>query len=429
MPARRNSDDRSSHDRSSSGSGPSSPCRVRRCCRALGAASLVVLLCGGALVGCSSVDVLGTRADDLIPIEDLGYSRDQVNERLNDAFNQLFFGDAATSSIFRDLGTSGYVEDINNHDVRTDSMGYGMLVTAQLNQRRIFDKLWGWTKAHMLSKSGPTEGLLHWRCDTQGEQCTPVAATDSSSVIVTSLFMAATRWTDPGEHDYGTDALRLLDAMLSVEERNGGTSEGVYDLFDKEYVLPRFSSEEPHQQVDTEYLMPAFYEIWAGHDPSRSTFWRQMAHNSRALLSKMAHAETGLYPAAISYDGGLVAGRDYYAQLTSRSYLNLALDQIWFGPFEWIVEQNERRLDFFLEQGVSDYVTSYTLDGRPLLDFNDGAHMALVALMAGTSQDEEHRVFLRLLLETPIPTGTYRYYTGMMFILSLLVLSGQMTPG
>jgi oligosaccharide reducing-end xylanase len=52
-----------------------------------------------------------------------------------------------------------------------------------------------------------------------------------------------------------------------------------------------------------------------------------------------------------------------------------------------------------------------------------------VALAAGTSESEDYDVFIDALLAEPIPEGTFRYYDGMLYMLSLLVLSGQLTPG
>src|SRR5690606_12674358 len=114
---------------------------------------------------------------------------------LNDAFRQLFFGDPETEAVFfpQEDGT-GYIKDIANGDVRTDSMAYGMLVTVQLDQREVFDELWAWTKSHMMSPSGASAGLLRWRCSTSGDECARSAATDASSLIATTLLLAQRRW-------------------------------------------------------------------------------------------------------------------------------------------------------------------------------------------------------------------------------------------
>lgn len=400
----------------------------------------VAIALGAVLLGCTTTDVLGTRAqsdsdtDSPVDLPNPLDERQQipiseVNARLNAAFLQLFYGDPETEAVYRDQGDgTGFVEDVANQDVRTDSMAYGMLVTVQLDYRNEFDKLWSWTKEHMQSPSGASAGLLRWRCDLSGENCEPTAATDASSIIATSLLMAESRWGNAGAHDYEADGLALLEVMATIEQRNGGVVDGVVNCFDVDAALPRYDSARNVKETPVDYLMPAFYEIWARRDPARAGLWRRMADNARSLLSRVSDPVTGLLPEAVTYDGVPVPGRDAYRVTTSRTYLNLALDQIWDGPYDWIVEQNERRLDFFLGVGVDAYVAEYTLDGTPLVNFNGTAHRALVALAAGTSENPAHDVFLEALLDEPIPTGDLRYYSGMLYMLSLLVLSGQMTP-
>lgn len=408
---------------------------------------LVLIGAGALLSACSSVDVLGAReqtgeirdpgqpdpadSEDLPNVLEDRYQVpiSQVNARLNDAFLQLFFGDPETEAVFFDQGDgTGYIQDIANGDVRTDSMGYGMLVTVQLDHREVFDELWAWTKRYMRSPSGPSEGLLRWRCDTSGENCDASAATDSSSIIVTSLFMAETRWGDAGAHDYGQDAVDLLDAMVGIEARNGGIVDGVVNCFDVSSGLSRVDSMSPEQETAVDYLMPAFYEVWARHDTARAELWERAVESSRDLLSRVSHPSTGLLPEMVSHAGEPIPEHDVYRTTTSRTLFNLALDHLWFGPHDWVVEQNQRRLDFFLREGVDTYVAEYTTDGEALVPFNTAAHRSLVALAAGTTSGGDYDVFVERLLDEPVPSGAFRYYDGMIYMLSLLVLSGQMTP-
>jgi oligosaccharide reducing-end xylanase len=351
-----------------------------------------------------------------------------VKAQLNDAFRQLFFGDPQTEAVYFPQGDgTGYIQDIAHGDVRTDSMAYGMLVTVQLDQREIFDELWAWTKRHMLSTSGPSAGLLRWRCATTGRDCSADAATDASSIIATTLLLAERRWGRAGAHSYQAEAEALLASLSAIEERNGGVVDGVVNCFDPNTGLPRASSLQPAAEAPVDYLMPAFYELWARHDGARAEFWRRAAASARVLLAEAAHPDTGLLPEVVTHTGDPVSGRDAYRATTARALLNMALDHLWFGPRGWVVAQNERRLDFFLAQGIDAYVSEYTTAGEPLVDFNTAAHRSLVAVAAGTAPDPRYDAFLQRLVEEPIPTGVYRYYDGMLYILSLLVLSGQMT--
>jgi oligosaccharide reducing-end xylanase len=279
----------------------------------------------------------------------------------------------------------------------------------------------------MRSSSGPTAGLLRWRCDTTGTDCATNASTDASSIIATALLIADSRFGQVGVHDYNSEALELLEVLVAIEERNGGVVDGVVNCFDGVAALPRAESTNPESLVPVDYLMPAFYEIWAERDVAHGSFWRKVATNSRALLVAASHKTTGLLPEKLNYDGTPVAGFENYRPTTARTHLNLFLDHTWYGPSSWIVQQNSLRLRFFLSQGVDEYVTEYTPSGAPLSNYNTAAHRSLVALAAGTTSNPDYDVFLERLLAEPIPSGTFRYYDGMLYMLSLLALSGQMT--
>lgn len=407
----------------------------------------------GALfvLGCTSLDLLGTRPAPVagedrteevdaqenpvstpLPnvLEDrANVSVSQVDAQLNEAFLQLFFGDPETEAVYFDQGDgTAYIMDIANGDVRTDSMAYGLLTTVQLDQREVFDRLWSWVKTHMLMTEGVTAGLLSWRCDVTGTNCETAGATDASSIIATSLFMAEARWGEAGRFDYEEEALALLEVLVAIEERNGGVIDNVKNSFDMEAALPRDGSGAADGQVRVDYLMPAFYEIWATYDEVRATFWRRTAANSRALLYQIAHPSTGLLPGAVDYAGTPVPGQDAYVSTTARALLNVTLDHLWYGPHDEVVEQNRRLLDFFLAEGIDDYKAAYTLDGRELEPFNTAAHRSLVALAAVTVEDPTYDPFIEALWAEPIPTETYRYYDGMLYMLSLLVASGQLSP-
>jgi oligosaccharide reducing-end xylanase len=342
------------------------------------------------------------------------------------AFEQLYFGDAATQAVYREVGAdAAYVEDVANGDVRTDSMGYGMLVSVQLARQDVFDRLWTWAKRYMLRTSGERRDMLDWRCTTAGTYCTPAAATDATSVIATSLFMAAARWPENGGSDYVADANMLIDAMVLTEQRNGGIVAGTGNLFDVERALPRAGSFDTSTVVHTDYVMPAFYDYWSTWRATDGALWSRAAERGRELLRASANPTTGLLPNAVNDDGSPVIGLEHYNAAASRALLNLALDNVWFGPRSWIAEQSERRLDFFLREGPESYVAEYTLSGLKLVDYNTPAHRALVALAAASSDNPNHDVFLQALLGEPVPEGEQRYFDGMLYLLSLIVLSGN----
>lgn len=54
---------------------------------------------------------------------------DEVNKKVSDAWNQLFHGNPKTQAVYYQMTpTKAYIEDIGNGDVRTEGMGYGMMI-------------------------------------------------------------------------------------------------------------------------------------------------------------------------------------------------------------------------------------------------------------------------------------------------------------
>jgi oligosaccharide reducing-end xylanase len=401
--------------------------------------ALVAVLLAGAVTACGeTIDVIGTQSapeltsapgDDLLD-DRIGVSSEASQEAIVTAFQQLFFGDPNSEAVYRETDDgSAYIEDILHGDVRTDSMGYGMFVAVQLDEMDVFDKLWSWARQHMLKTQGPRTGQLNWKCLPDGSACEQAAATDATSVLASTLFMAEARWGAAGAHDYEADANTLIDAMVLTEERNEGELV-VVDPFDVERALPRAGSFLDDVDVHTDYLMPAFYEYWSMWRPGDAAFWLKAAREARSLLREAPHEETGLVPRGLNYDGTPAPGYSHYDQIAARTLLNLALDEVLFGPKAWVKDQTERRLDFFLSQGVDYVVAEYSLSGVPLTEEDTSAHVALVALAAASSTKPEHSVFLDKLWAQPIPNGKSRYYNGMLYLLSLVVLSGNATaPG
>lgn len=67
---------------------------------------------------------------------ELGYSKEQVDEKLQGIFQNLFFG---PNKIYFEVGDSmAYISDVKNHDVRTEGMSYGMMIAVQLNKKDVF---------------------------------------------------------------------------------------------------------------------------------------------------------------------------------------------------------------------------------------------------------------------------------------------------
>ena len=72
--------------------------------------------------------------------EYLGKTDAEIEARVQGAWNQLFTGDPDSEALYYPVaGGMAYVPDINNHDVRSEGLSYGMMIAVQMDQRAHFD--------------------------------------------------------------------------------------------------------------------------------------------------------------------------------------------------------------------------------------------------------------------------------------------------
>jgi oligosaccharide reducing-end xylanase len=98
-----------------------------------------------------------------------GHSDQEIKKKIDAAFQQLFHGDPDTQAVFYWAGENGngrlaYLSDINNRDVRSEGMSYGMMIAVQLDKKAEFDALWNWSRTYMYHESPahPAYGLFSW---------------------------------------------------------------------------------------------------------------------------------------------------------------------------------------------------------------------------------------------------------------------------
>ena len=144
-----------------------------------------------------------------------GYKEDEVADKIRTAYEQLYHtGSVERQRIYyelRDENTS-YVTDVKNHDVRTEGMGYAMMVMVQMNNQTGFDMLWRYVKLHMLHKdpSDPLYGWSAWHTHPNGTRISNGPAPDGETWFITTLYFAHVRW---GQLRYKKDADMILHAV------------------------------------------------------------------------------------------------------------------------------------------------------------------------------------------------------------------------
>ncbi|MDP2885793.1 MAG: glycosyl hydrolase family 8 [Ignavibacteria bacterium] len=361
----------------------------------------------------------------------LGKNESEVKARIDKTFQQLFHGNDSTERVYFPVEPDkAYVEDILHKDVRTEGMTYGMMIAVQLNRKTEFDRLWNWAKTFMQHRVELRKNYFAWHCNTNGAILDSTAASDGEEWFVTALFFASARWGDgEGMFNYRAEAQAILDAMLNKEEQpwSDGRITNMFNRKEKQVVF--VPSIEAAGFTDPSYHLPHFYELWARWGDKNKKFWCDAASTSRLFFRKAAHPSTGLMPDYAHFDGSPInwrgGGNDNFRYDAWRVGMNVALDYAWFARDQWAVTQSNRLLNFFHSQGMGTYGSLFTLDGRRLSDDHSTGLVAMNAVACLASTNANRRDFVEELWNTPVPSGPYRYYDGLLYMIAMLQVSGN----
>ena len=372
-----------------------------------------------------------------------GYSQDAIHEKVNRTFNQLFFGNIETEAIYFEAGENengklAYIADINNMDVRSEGMSYGMMIAVQMDKKEIFDALWNWSKTYMYHSNPlhPVYGYFSWSLNTDGVSNDEMPAPDGEEYYATALYFASVRWGDGiGIYNYNKEADELTANMRNRKAITGmikGKEMTGLSLFDREQVMVRFTPDSVNAaHTDASYHLPAFYEVWAMKGPEGDrSFWEKAAEVSRDYLEKAANPTTGLVSDYGNFDGTpwnapWNPNSATFCYDAWRTAMNWSVDWSWWKKDKRAVSRSNRLLNFFASEGIETYGLQYTLDGKKLKDGQPVGLKSCNAVAALAADTEVAYEFVKAFWQCDIPTGRYRYYDGMLMMMALLHCSGE----
>jgi oligosaccharide reducing-end xylanase len=371
--------------------------------------------------------------------KEVGYSQEAIDKKVEKAYFDVFEG--PNKVYFQEGDSLGYVSDIKNNDARTEGMSYGMMVAVQLNKKEVFDRIWRWSVKYLQHQSGPREAYFAWSINTKTKKRNSEgSASDGELYYITSLLFASNKWGNNTGIHYYNEARRILDAMWKKD----GTG-NIYNLINTEHKQITFVPEgDMYNWTDPSYHLPAFYEIWAQYaKDGHEQFYRDCATTSRAFLHKACHPVTGLNSDYTNFDGTLhptnwMPGGFRYDSW--RVPMNIAMDYVWFGKDkEWQEAYAKKFQNFLRSKGMDTYDDQFNLDGtKPEFILQAGPvkklrHSIGLVATAGTTSlinDDKNNVdFVHAVWNAklePYEDGYFDpYYDGLMYVFSLMHLSGK----
>ena len=316
-----------------------------------------------------------------------GHTQEETDAKVNAAWNQLYNPSNANTVYYNGPGSDeSYVKDTGNNDVRTEGMSYGMMTALQLDKQTEFDRLWSWVKNHMAQGTGQ----IAWQCSTSGGKMSSGGAPDGEEYMATALIFAHSRWGDAsGKFDYAAEAQWVLDLIRKT-------------YFNSTYHIVQFVANSGN--TDASYILPAFYQVWACFDTANASFWEESVTAARSFFHAAADSN-GVIGDRQSFTGQTQQGAGSDAK---RCVMNIMMDHNFFAADPW---QTETYAPAF-----GSYMKSHS-DGS-------AAQFSCNALLGFGLPESSGKSFVDKLWSASIPTGTWRYYDGTLYMLSLLHVSG-----
>ena len=358
-----------------------------------------------------------------------GRSEADIQAKIDAAWEQLFYGNDNSQRVYYPVGDDmAYMLDTGNDDVRTEGMSYGMMIAVQLDKKEEFDRIWTWAKTYMYHADGPYSGYFAWHNLPDGTMIDTNPASDGEEWFTMALFFAAARWGNgEGIYNYQAEANAILHTMLHKNEDNSSLATNMFDPDAKMVVfVPKKSRDRTF--TDPSYHLPHYYELWARWADADNDFWTEAASISRNFWHTTAHPETGLMPDYAEFTGEPHPSGDYgefFAADAWRNAMNVAMDYAWFAADDWQIEQSNRLLQFFYDQGMGSYTNKFPIDGSESLSpYHSTGLVATNAVAALAATTPIAWDFVDELWNTSIPTGQYRYYDGLLYLMGLMNVGG-----
>lgn len=366
---------------------------------------------------------------------ELGYSEKEINDRLEQIFQTMFYGKEGERIYYNVGDDMGFMTDTGNNDVRTEGMSYGMMMCVQLDKKEEFDRIWKWTKTYMYMESGKNAGYFCWSNALDGSKNAAGPAPDGEEFFAMALFFASKRWGDgEGIFNYSAQAKEIL--KTAVHSKNS--------MWDPETKYIKFICE--CDWSDPSYHLPHFYDLFSemAYEEDKE-FWKEAAKASREYFKKSCHATTGMSAEYAEYDGRpidregiekMFGGRhDWFYSDAYRTAANIGLDYSWFEKDEAEVDITKKLREFYADK-------CQIIDGEPAFDIYeiDGtrldqkvlhpygliATLAMSALASKKGEMSEDAVnAVRLFWDTPLRTGVRRYYDNCLQLFAWMALSGN----
>jgi oligosaccharide reducing-end xylanase len=105
--------------------------------------------------------------------------------------------------------------------------------------------------------------------------------------------------------------------------------------------------------------------------------------------------------------------------------MNIMMDFNLNNADPWQTTYASRMAAFWTKEGLSSYGENYTPSGQRSSGGHGSGATGVNAMLSFALSATDAKPFLQATWSATAPTGTYRYYEGCLFMLSMLHMSGK----
>ena len=351
----------------------------------------------------------------------LGKTDKDIQDKLDELWNH-YFGGQNDKTVYYEDRDGGYIVDINNNDIRSEGMSYGMMIAVQTNHKEQFGKLWNWAKKHMWKDPATGgSGYFAWQANRDGSVRDWGNAPDGEIYFMMSLLFAAHRWDDA---QYMKDAQSILKACWK------GNGQSLYS--EQSYIATFQPSDGNNTWGDASYSLPAFVDLFSRWSDTNKDKWLKATKATRDHIYNSANPQSGLCSDYSNFDGtphhAFSDNSTKYAFDAIRCPMNYGMDYYLFG----VDAERQTKIakvitDFFERDGYKH--GHFNWDGTSGYgDFTIGQAGANAVATYALLKEDSYKDLVKKVLQKawdskPI-VGSQRYYDGLVHYLAMLHLSG-----
>ncbi|TDO83879.1 putative secreted protein (Por secretion system target) [Flavobacterium chryseum] len=271
----------------------------------------------------------------------------------------------------------------NSSQTVSEGIGYGMLLSAYMADRLLFDGLWLYYKDNMNSNK-----VMNWQINGCSGTIGPNGATDAELDAAFALIVADYQWGSSDAINYKNEAKALI-TTIKTHEVEANT-----------FVLKPGDQFGGSTITNPSYFSPAYYRAF-GTFTNDASFWNSVAAKSYTIINNNLTQNnavgglvsdwctgTGAYSSAA---GGYKNGGKTYNYDAARTPWRIAVDYLWYGNADAKI-YSKKSSDFVRVNlnGTSNIKDGYNQDGSLIGQWHNSTFVGAFACAAMAGENQAH---------------------------------------